>query len=163
MPSNVVQPNIVSYAPPSVTGGTRYAGYGGIYPQATPLQQVALALRQAPASTAPAVLSTSLSASTTAKTSSTSAEPDKRPPQKRKFQELLVSPKGPTAPSQVICGCRCLINVLFRRLRKNIKINQSSRIIETMRFPILQLFYPFSFVLWLVLSVKLEPSHLKTL
>ncbi|XP_020090450.1 protein RIK isoform X2 [Ananas comosus] len=101
MPSNVVQPNIVSYAPPSVTGGTRYAGYGGIYPQATPLQQVALALRQAPASTAPAVLSTSLSASTTAKTSSTSAEPDKRPPQKRKFQELLVSPKGPTAPSQV--------------------------------------------------------------
>ncbi|XP_072990714.1 protein RIK isoform X1 [Typha latifolia] len=93
--------NVASYKPPLVTGGTCYSGYGGIYPQATPLQQVALALKQAPASTASAVPSaTSLMNATLKMSSSTTAEADKRPPQKRKFQELPVSAKGPVALNQ---------------------------------------------------------------
>nr|XP_010936479.1 protein RIK isoform X2 [Elaeis guineensis] len=94
-------PSMVSYAPPSVTGGTCYSGYEGIYPQATPLQQVALALRQAPASTASVVSSSASLISTTPKTNSSSnADADKRPPQKRKFQELPVTSKEPAVLHQ---------------------------------------------------------------
>ncbi|EHA8590357.1 hypothetical protein COCNU_scaffold017435G000030 [Cocos nucifera] len=95
-------PNMVSYTPPSVTGGTCYSGYEGIYPQATPLQQVALALRQAPASTASVISSSASLISTTPKTNSSSnADADKRPPQKRKFQELPVTSKEPVVLHQV--------------------------------------------------------------
>ncbi|KAH0969260.1 hypothetical protein GBA52_028882 [Prunus armeniaca] len=42
------QANIAGYPQPLplLSNGTSYNGYGGIYPQVTPLQQVALALRQ---------------------------------------------------------------------------------------------------------------------
>ncbi|KAJ0981968.1 hypothetical protein J5N97_010223 [Dioscorea zingiberensis] len=85
---------------PSASGGTSYIGYGGIYPQATPLQQVALALRQAPPNiSAPATTS---QATMLPKTSTNSvAEMDKRPPQKRKFQELPISSIRPIMPKQV--------------------------------------------------------------
>lgn len=42
------QPSVAGYSQPFVMGGTSYSGYGGIYPQATPLQQVAQVLRQPP-------------------------------------------------------------------------------------------------------------------
>lgn len=79
-----------SYPLPAVPRATCYNGYEGIYPQATPLQQVALALRQASAS------STSSLVSTTERKLSSNAEAT-RPPLKRKFKELLVTPKVSTA------------------------------------------------------------------
>ncbi|CAA6653518.1 unnamed protein product [Spirodela intermedia] len=94
------QTNISSYSPSSIFGGANYSGYGGIYPQATPLQQVALALRRPPVSTASSPTVTSplpatMSAGTSLKTTlSSGAEPDKRP-QRRKFQELPVASNGP--------------------------------------------------------------------
>ncbi|ONK60188.1 uncharacterized protein A4U43_C08F15320 [Asparagus officinalis] len=89
---------VVSYTYPSVSGGTYYSGYGGIYPQATPLQQVALALRKAPAQTTPGLASTAcatISSTASAEivssnmTSSSSAETEKRRQQRRKFQEVV--------------------------------------------------------------------------
>lgn len=91
-----------SYLQSSVTGGTSYIGYGGIYPQATPLQQVALALRQAPAQATSMLAPTVPAVGTLPKTAnSSSTETEKRPPQKRKFQELPVASKGPVTPHQV--------------------------------------------------------------
>lgn len=91
-----------SYAYSTVTGGTFYSGYGGIYPQATPLQQVALALKHAPVSTASVVASTTSQANALPKMSSNSnADAEKRPPQKRKFQELPVNSKGLSIVNQV--------------------------------------------------------------
>ncbi|XP_074572580.1 protein RIK-like isoform X2 [Curcuma longa] len=89
----------VSYALPGVTSVTCYNGYEGIYPQTTPLQQVALALRQASSSSA-SVSSTSSLASTTARKSSSAPEADTQPLQKRKFKELSVTSKVST-PLQV--------------------------------------------------------------
>ncbi|KAH0467434.1 hypothetical protein IEQ34_004672 [Dendrobium chrysotoxum] len=87
--------NTGNYVYPTVTGGTCYSGYGGIYPQATPLQQVALALKQAPLSTTSVVSSAASHANALPKmTSSSNADTEKRPPQKRKFQELPVTSKG---------------------------------------------------------------------
>ena len=107
------QPQMVSYSHPSVSGGTCYSGYGGIYPQATPLQQVALALRKAPAPTAPAVASaagattalvSTASAVISSKTTSSSlAETERRPSQKRKFQELPVASNETVTHRQVSC------------------------------------------------------------
>ncbi|CAA7387781.1 unnamed protein product [Spirodela intermedia] len=100
------QTNISSYSPSSIFGGANYSGYGGIYPQATPLQQVALALRRPPVSTASSPTVTSplpatMSAGTSLKTTlSSGAEPDKRP-QRRKFQELPVASNGPPRLHQV--------------------------------------------------------------
>ncbi|KAF8408207.1 hypothetical protein HHK36_007351 [Tetracentron sinense] len=96
------QPNMVSCPQPSVAGGTSYSGYGGIFPQATPLQQVALALRQ---SSSP-ITSTSSSVASVGKAvpkASLCSYPEKvkQPPQKRKFQELPVASKGPAKPLQV--------------------------------------------------------------
>ncbi|XP_059670435.1 protein RIK isoform X2 [Cornus florida] len=92
------QQNMLCYPRPSLTGGTSYNGYGGIYPQATPLQQVALALRQ---SSSP-VTSTVAPVTTIASTASKSNfGKEKRPNQKRKFQELPVASKGPAQPHQV--------------------------------------------------------------
>lgn len=101
-----------SYPYPSVTGGTYYSGYGGIYPQATPLQQVALALRKAPAPASPdlastvcattSLVSTASAVSMSSKTTSSSiAISEKRPPQRRKFQELPVTSKETITHHQV--------------------------------------------------------------
>ncbi|XP_052196210.1 protein RIK isoform X2 [Diospyros lotus] len=96
------QSNMVCYPQPSFAGGTSYNGYGGIYPQATPLQQVALALRQSPSLVNSTVAPATTKASTAINSSeSSSSEKEKRPPQKRKFQELPVTSKGHADPHQV--------------------------------------------------------------
>ncbi|XP_058728969.1 uncharacterized protein LOC131601214 isoform X2 [Vicia villosa] len=87
--------NTIGYTPSLVSGGTSYIGYGGIYPQATPLQQVALALRHSPpvASTvAPTTSGSSRESKST--TSSDHEKEDKWPSLRRKFQELPVVSKG---------------------------------------------------------------------
>ncbi|XP_014497691.1 protein RIK isoform X4 [Vigna radiata var. radiata] len=96
------QANVIGYTPPPlVSGGTSYIGYGGIYPQATPLQQVALALRHSPP-VASTVDPTTLASNGESKpTSSIDFEKEKRPPQKRKFQELPVGSKGTAKLNQV--------------------------------------------------------------
>ncbi|XP_039069314.1 protein RIK-like isoform X2 [Hibiscus syriacus] len=111
--SGPIQANSVGYPQPLVTRGTSYIGYGGIYPQATPLQQVALALRQpSPISStvvpATSVASTAVpimsSVSTVTKSSVSSTlhiEKERRPPQKRKFQELPAGSKGSSRLNQV--------------------------------------------------------------
>ncbi|KAK4776444.1 hypothetical protein SAY86_005132 [Trapa natans] len=91
-----------SWTPPM--SGTRYTGYEGIYPQATPLQQVAMVLKQSPAFTSSSVPALTLP-STIVKPSPNSAaekEKEKQPPQKRKFQELPVSHNVPAKLNQVI-------------------------------------------------------------
>ncbi|KAK8958487.1 hypothetical protein KSP40_PGU019858 [Platanthera guangdongensis] len=86
----------------TTTSGTCYSGYGGIYPQATPLQQVALALKQAPVSTPSVVASTTAHTNALSKlTSISKADTEKRPSQKRKFQELPIISKGLAALNQV--------------------------------------------------------------
>jgi len=107
------QPPMVSYSCPSVSGGTYYSGYGGIYPQATPLQLVALALRKAPAPTTPGLASAvgattafvpAASAVISSKTSLSSiAEIERWPPQKWKFQELPVASNETVTHHQVSC------------------------------------------------------------
>lgn len=85
-------------------GGTIYSGYGGIYPQVTPLQQVALALRQSSSPMTSTIAPTTSAPSTEPKLntkSSSESEKEKRPPQRRKFQELPVSSKGPAKVHQV--------------------------------------------------------------
>ncbi|XP_015867703.3 protein RIK isoform X2 [Ziziphus jujuba] len=87
---------------PILPSGTSYSGYGGIYPQATPLQQVALALRQS---------SSPVTSSIAPRTSVDNTEPDmnlgfnsekeKRPTQRRKFQELPIASKGSIKQNQV--------------------------------------------------------------
>uniref|UniRef100_A0ACD5X0Y5 Uncharacterized protein n=1 Tax=Avena sativa TaxID=4498 RepID=A0ACD5X0Y5_AVESA len=88
-PSNLICPS------QPANGGALYNGYGNIYPQATPLQQVALALKHASSSSTQvgpvASTSTSLTINLDA---SAKLESDKRS-QRRKFQEL------PTADLQV--------------------------------------------------------------
>ncbi|XP_011000088.1 PREDICTED: protein RIK isoform X2 [Populus euphratica] len=90
------QPSVASYSQPFVMGGTSYSGYGGIYPQATPLQQVAQVLRQPP-SPVPSTVSPATSIANAAPNSGMNsiAEKEKRPMQKRKFQEIPVGSKGP--------------------------------------------------------------------
>lgn len=102
------QQNMFGYSQPVLTGGTSYSGYEGIYPQATPLQQVALALRH---SSSPITSSVAPTASVTPTMSvensaaksniSSMSEKERRPPQKRKFQELPVGAKGPVKLNQV--------------------------------------------------------------
>ncbi|XP_050227694.1 protein RIK isoform X2 [Mercurialis annua] len=91
------QPTVISHPKPLVNGGTSYSGYGGIYPQATPLQQVALALRH---STSPITSTVAPTASLpcTAPTPAASSTPEKenRPSQRRKFQELPAGSKDPS-------------------------------------------------------------------
>ncbi|RDX93369.1 Protein RIK [Mucuna pruriens] len=95
------QANMIGYTPPLVSGGTSYIGYGGIYPQATPLQQVALALRHSPPVASTVAPTTSALNYESKSTSSSDLEKEKRPPQKRKFQELPVCSKGTTKLNQV--------------------------------------------------------------
>jgi hypothetical protein len=83
-------------------GGTSYSGYGGIYPQATPLQQVAQVLRQPPSPIPSTVSPTTSIANASPKSGMNSiAEKEKRPTQKRKFQEIPVGSKGPAKLHQV--------------------------------------------------------------
>ncbi|KAM5581207.1 protein RIK [Rosa sericea] len=89
--------------PQPLSGGTIYSGYGGIYPQVTPLQQVALALRQSTSPITSTVAPTTSVPSTEPKLNtkfSSDSEKEKRPPQRRKFQELPVSSKGPAKVHQ---------------------------------------------------------------
>ncbi|KAH8483557.1 hypothetical protein H0E87_028094 [Populus deltoides] len=90
------QPSVAGYSQPFVMGGTSYSGYGGIYPQATPLQQVAQVLRQPPSPIPSTVSPTTSIANASPKSGMNSiAEKEKRPTQKRKFQEIPVGSKGP--------------------------------------------------------------------
>ncbi|GMN42108.1 hypothetical protein TIFTF001_011337 [Ficus carica] len=83
------------------SGGTSYSGYGGIYPQATPLQQVALALRQSSSPHSSTTTLTTLAPSMEPKLGvSSTFEKEKRPQQRRKFQELPIGSKGSAKPIQ---------------------------------------------------------------
>ncbi|XP_051120057.1 protein RIK isoform X2 [Andrographis paniculata] len=88
--------------------GTSYIGYGGIYPQATPLQQVALALRQ---STSP--VNSTIAPTATASSKDPPADKQSHS-QKRKFQELPAAAKVSAIPNQVfsltsLCEANMLI------------------------------------------------------
>ncbi|CAI9109834.1 OLC1v1009745C1 [Oldenlandia corymbosa var. corymbosa] len=93
--------NLGSYSHCTLSQGTSYNGYGGIYPNATPLQQVALALRHStsPITTSVTPIVTNASTALYASASS-SVEKEKRPSQKRKFQESPVLVKGLANPNQ---------------------------------------------------------------
>ncbi|KAE8021804.1 hypothetical protein FH972_007665 [Carpinus fangiana] len=94
--SGVSQGNVIGYSQHLISGGTSYIGYGGIYPQATPLQQVALALRQSPSLVTSTIAPTTLIPTKESKQSFKSdSEKEKRHPQRRKFQELPAGSKGP--------------------------------------------------------------------
>ncbi|KQK22907.1 hypothetical protein BRADI_1g70000v3 [Brachypodium distachyon] len=88
--SGIPPPSNLVYPSQAANGGTLYNGYGGIYPQATPLQQVSLTLKHASSSTTQVVpvVSTSTSMATEVN-SSAKLESDKRF-QRRKFQELPI-------------------------------------------------------------------------
>ena len=119
------QANMTGYTPPPlVSGGTSYIGYGGLYPQATPLQQVALALRHSPPVTSTDAPTTSASNGESRPTSSSDLEKEKRPPQRRKFQELPVGSKGTTKLNQVIA--LSLINSLYTSLHASREISFKS-------------------------------------
>ncbi|CAE6073702.1 unnamed protein product [Arabidopsis arenosa] len=95
-----LHPSPVSYLHP-VAGGTSYSGYAGIYPQATPLQQVAQVLKQSISpviSTVPPTMLTATSLSTPSDISS--KEKERHPPRKRKFQELPADCKVPAKAKQ---------------------------------------------------------------
>ncbi|KAF6165049.1 hypothetical protein GIB67_000633 [Kingdonia uniflora] len=95
------QENVVCHLnPSSVSGGTSYSGgYGGIYPQVTPLQHVALALRQSPASLASCIVTSGTS--NFLKNPESNTEVEKRLPQKRKFQEQPIASNGSAKSYQV--------------------------------------------------------------
>ncbi|XP_060193368.1 protein RIK isoform X2 [Lycium barbarum] len=93
------QPPTGVYPHQLVTSRTSYIGYDGIYPQATALQQVALALRQSTYPVTATVAPTTTGASFTSQTS-IGYEKDKRPAQKRKFQELPAAGKAQATVNQ---------------------------------------------------------------
>ncbi|XP_024006898.1 protein RIK isoform X2 [Eutrema salsugineum] len=96
-----LRPSPVNYLQP-VAGGTSYSGYAGIYPQATPLQQVAQVLKQSISPVISTVPPTLLTATSLSKPSDISnKEKDRRPPQKRKFQELPADSKVPAKAKQL--------------------------------------------------------------
>lgn len=92
-----LHPSPVSYLQP-VAGGTSYSGYAGIYPQATPLQQVLKQSISPVISTVPPTMLTATSLSTPSDISSKEKE---RRPRKRKFQELPDDCKVPAKAKQV--------------------------------------------------------------
>lgn len=99
--SGHLRPSPVSYLQP-VAGGTSYSGYAGIYPQATPLQQVAQVLKQSVSPVISTVPPTLLTAASLSKPSDISSqEKERRPPQKRKFQELPADCKIPPKSKEV--------------------------------------------------------------
>ncbi|XP_074294583.1 protein RIK-like isoform X2 [Silene latifolia] len=83
LPSSCSQTNRLLYSQPSPPPCTSYSAYAGIYPQASPLEQVSLALKQSTTATstvAPAVLATGMAHKSSSNT-------EKRLPLKRKFRE----------------------------------------------------------------------------
>ncbi|KAL5582169.1 hypothetical protein UlMin_014611 [Ulmus minor] len=95
------QPELASYSQSQLSVGTSYIGYGGIYPQATPLQQVAQALKQSSLPFNSTVAPTTSLPSNEPKSSiNSNTQKDKRPPQRRKFQELPIGSKGSANPIQ---------------------------------------------------------------
>ncbi|KAH9625282.1 hypothetical protein KSS87_009040 [Heliosperma pusillum] len=85
LPSSCSQTNrlLYSQAQPLPTPCTSYSVYAGIYPQASPLERVSLALKQSSTATStatPVVLATGMGHKSSSNT-------EKRFPQKRKFQE----------------------------------------------------------------------------
>ncbi|XP_075090482.1 protein RIK isoform X2 [Nicotiana tabacum] len=106
VPQSVGSLNPVPSQPPTgcyphqlVTSRTSYIGYDGIYPQATPLQQVALALRHSTSPVTATVAPATTGASITSQIS-IGSEKDKRPAQKRKFQELPAAGKSQVTVNQ---------------------------------------------------------------
>ncbi|GJN08662.1 hypothetical protein PR202_ga26606 [Eleusine coracana subsp. coracana] len=98
--SGVPSPCNVTCPDPLVNGGTFYSGYGNIYPQATPLQQVAFTLKHASSLATNVVPVASTLASTEMNVTSSSDMDSDKCSQRRKFQELPVS-KAPAAENQV--------------------------------------------------------------
>ncbi|KAL9233729.1 hypothetical protein vseg_008687 [Gypsophila vaccaria] len=83
LPAGCSQTNRLLYSQPLTPVCPSYSAYAGIYPQATPLDQVALALRVStivPSTNAPTT-------STTGTVHNSSSNAERRHPQKRKFQE----------------------------------------------------------------------------
>eukprot|EP00249_Psilotum_nudum_P024511 c29206_g1_i5 orf=1261-2277(+) len=82
---------------------TSYSAYSGIYPQATPLQQVALALQRPPppVSVNPGFVGTDLTSSTRAQKTSGQGRVEKQEKQRRKFQEFPLAAKEPSRGDQV--------------------------------------------------------------
>ncbi|KAK3150865.1 hypothetical protein QOZ80_3AG0238760 [Eleusine coracana subsp. coracana] len=97
--SGVPSPCNVTCPDPLVNGGTFYSGYGNIYPQATPLQQVAFTLKHASSLATNVVPVASTLASTEMNVTSSSDMDSDKCSQRRKFQELPVS-KAPAAENQ---------------------------------------------------------------
>lgn len=105
----------VDSSQPLFSGGTSYSGYGGIYPQATPLQQVALALRQSSSPLSSNATLTTLAPSMEPKLGvSSTSEKEKRPQQRRKFQELPIGSKGSAKPIQVFMLFFCMLVFRYR-------------------------------------------------
>ncbi|KAE8649293.1 protein RIK isoform X2 [Cucumis sativus] len=96
------QSTAISYIKPLISGGTNYNGYSGIYPQATPLQQVALALKQVSSTTTPVAVPNRPALSVSNMNVNSDAEKEKRPNQRRKFQELPICVQGSSISNQVL-------------------------------------------------------------
>ncbi|CAM8991928.1 unnamed protein product [Rhodiola kirilowii] len=95
----VSQPGFVQQVQHSLASETSYSGYSGIYPQATPLQQVPLALKQSsPSVTSTVVSSDSQYLNTDARST---AQVERKPPRRRKFQELPVATEVSTEEHKV--------------------------------------------------------------
>jgi hypothetical protein len=87
--------------PPSVTS---YSGYGGVYPEAPPLQQVAQALQRPPLPVSVKPPSSTALLATLTKAQSSSIQDkysEKQPAQRRKFQEFPVGAKDSSGEEQV--------------------------------------------------------------
>ncbi|KAK8688002.1 hypothetical protein V6N13_086791 [Hibiscus sabdariffa] len=140
------QANSVGYPQPLVTRGTNYIGYGGIYPQATPLQQVALTLRQSSPISSAVVPATSVAStdvptvsavSTVTKSSVRStlhSEKEQQPPQKRKFQELPAGSKGSSRLNQVQIVYKFWFMAVWFNMVGNVKNDSSILPILELRF-----------------------------
>ncbi|XP_048494488.1 protein RIK isoform X2 [Beta vulgaris subsp. vulgaris] len=101
------QTNGIPYSQSPLSACTSYSAYAGIYPQATPLQQVALALRQS----GPVSSTVASATSATMVMPKKSSESEKRPPLKRKFQESPAAFKGVAVSQQELDlqdSCKCL-------------------------------------------------------
>lgn len=117
--SPVTQPGILigngisggNYSGTVLMSGTRYAGYEGIYPRATPLQQVAMVLKQSPSFTSSSTPAPTLPSAPVRSSSSSAAEKEKekQPPQKRKFQELPIDHNVSTRLNQVLLALSWLL------------------------------------------------------
>ncbi|KAG2283811.1 hypothetical protein Bca4012_052499 [Brassica carinata] len=118
----------VSYLQPAA-GGTSYSGYAGIYPQATPLQQVAQVLKLSVSPVVSTVPPTLLIAASLSKPGDISSmEKERRPSQKRKFQELPAECKVPAKSKEGILsigGTVCLQSFLLQFGDQNQNLRQS--------------------------------------